>query len=137
VVAAVAEALGADLSDEGQRYQHREVLTGLFSPWFRSHTADEITAGLSAKSALWDRYRSFAEVVESPRVTANPLFTMVEQPRIGSYLAPGLPMSVDGAHIRPEAAPALGDDTAAVLGDRLGLSVEEIAALVESGTIAP
>lgn len=136
VVAAVAEALGADLSDEGQRYQHRDVLTGLFSPWFRSHTADEITAALSVKSVLWDRYRSFAEVVESPRVTDNPLFTTVEQPRIGSYPAPGLPMSVDGAHIRPRPAPAVGDDTAAVLGERLGLIAEEVAALVESGTVA-
>jgi len=136
VVAAVAEALGADLSDEGQRYQHREALTGLFAPWFRSHTADEITAALLAKSVLWDRYRSFAEVVESPRVTANPLFTTVVQPRIGSYPAPGLPMSVDGTHTRPRPAPALGDDTAAVLGERLGLSADEIAGLVESGTVA-
>jgi 2-methylfumaryl-CoA isomerase len=133
-VAAVAEALGADFNDEGQRYEHRAVLSGLFAPWFARHTAEEVSAALSNSSVLWDRYLDFAEVAQDPRVTANPLFTMLTQPRIGSYLAPGLPMSVDGEHIAAEPAPALGDDTAAVLTE-LGLSVDEIATLVESGTV--
>ena len=135
-VAAVAEAFGADFTDEGQRYEHREVLSGLFAPWFRSHTADEIAAALSGSSILWDRYQSFAEAAESPRVAANPLFARLEQPRIGSYLAPGLPMSVDGSHTVATPAPALGDDTAAVLAERLGMSAGEIADLIESGTVA-
>ncbi len=92
------EALGADFTDEGQRYQHRDVLTGLFAMWFPQHTADEVTAALSATSVLWERYRSFAEVAGDDRVTANPLFTALDQPRIGEYLAPGLPMSIDGAY---------------------------------------
>jgi len=133
-VAAVAEALGADFNDEGQRYEHRAVLSGLFAPWFKTHTADEVTTALAASSVLWDRYLDFAEVAEDPRVTANPLFTTLTQPRIGSYLAPGLPMSVDGAHVAAQPAPALGDDTAAVLTE-LGLSTDEIAKLVESGTV--
>ena len=135
-VAAVAEAFGADFADEGQRYEHREVLSGLFAPWFRSHTADEIAVALSGTSILWNRYQTFAEAAESPRVTANPLFAQLEQPRVGSHLAPGLPMSVDGTHTVPRPAPALGDDTAAVLSERLGMSAGEIAELVESGTVA-
>ncbi|HNF07395.1 MAG TPA: CoA transferase, partial [Mycobacterium sp.] len=104
-VAAVAEAFGADFTDEGQRYEHREVLSGLFAPWFRSHTADEIAVALSGTSILWNRYQTFAEAAESPRVTANPLFAQLEQPRVGSHLAPGLPMSVDGTHTVPRPAP--------------------------------
>ncbi|MCX2934429.1 CoA transferase [Mycobacterium sp. CVI_P3] len=135
-VAAVGEALDADFNDEGQRYEHRDVLSGLFATWFRCHTADEVTAALSSSSVLWDRYLSFAEVVEHPRVTANPLFTTLEQPRIGTYLAPGLPMSIDGVHCAPQPAPALGDDTAAVLAEHLGISEQEIAALIQSGAVA-
>lgn len=135
-VAAVAEALGADFTDEGQRYEHRDLLSGLFAAWFRGHTAEEVTAALAASSVLWDRYRSFAEVAEDPRVTANPLFAALDQPRIGTYLAPGLPMSVDGGHVAPRPAPALGDDTAAVLAERLGLNAQQIADLVESGSVA-
>ena len=69
---------------------------------------------------LWDRYQSFAEVADSPRVTENPLFAPLQQDRIGTYLAPGLPMSVDGAHIPAAAAPALGDDNLTVPADWLG-----------------
>lgn len=135
-VAALADTLGADFADEGERYRHREALTGVFTEWFSAHTGEEITAALKETSVLWDRYRSFAEAVTDERVTANPMFTALSQPRIGEYLAPGLPMSIDGSYPPAAPAPALGDDTAAVLGDWLGLTPEEISALTESGTVA-
>lgn len=135
-VAALAEALEADFSDEGQRYRHRDALSGLFRVWFTEHTAEQITEALSATSILWDRYRSFLDVVGEARVTANPLFTPLHQPRIGDYLAPGLPLSIDGSHPQALPAPTLGDDTAAVLAERLGLTPAEITGLLESHTIA-
>jgi 2-methylfumaryl-CoA isomerase len=135
-VAALAETLGADFADEGERFRHREALTGLFAEWFTAHTAEEITAALFATSVLWDRYRSFAEAVTEDRVTANPMFTPLNQPRIGEYLAPGLPMSIDGAYPPAVAAPAVGDDTVAVLSEWLGLNSDEVNRLVESGIVA-
>jgi 2-methylfumaryl-CoA isomerase len=134
-VAALAKTLDADFTDEGERYRHRESLSGLFTEWFAAHTAVEITAALSATSVLWERYRSFAEVVDDDRVRANPLFTPLQQPRIGEYLAPGLPLSINGDYPKAVAAPALGDDTAGVLAEWLGLSEDDIAALTESGTV--
>lgn len=119
-VAALAETLGADFSDEGQRYRHRDVLNELFADWFGAHTAAEISAALATTSVLWERYQSFTEVANSPRVTANPLFTLLQQDRIGRYPAPGLPMSVDGVHAPAAPAPALGQDNAAVPAEWLG-----------------
>src|ERR1700726_2061819 len=107
-VAALADTLGADFSDEGERFRHREALSGLFGEWFAAHTAEEIAAGLSATSVLWERYRTFAETITDERVTANPMFTSLDQPRIGQYLAPGLPIGIDGAYPPAVAAPALG-----------------------------
>ena len=79
-VSALAEALGADFGAEGDRYRYRDVLSGLFATWFADHTADEITAALSATTVLFERYRTFAQVAEDPRVTANPLFSRLHQP---------------------------------------------------------
>jgi 2-methylfumaryl-CoA isomerase len=135
-VAALAETLGADFTDEGQRYEHRDALFGLFNEWFSQHTAQEITDALSASSVLWDRYQTFAEAARGERVTANPMFTPIDQPRIGEYLAPGLPMSIGGVYPAADVAPALGDDTLAVLGDWLGLTSDEIARLTDAGTVA-
>lgn len=135
-VAALAESLGADFTDEGQRYQHRDAITGLFNEWFSSHTADEVTSALSATSVLWDRYRTFAEAASEPKVTANPMFTPLEQPRIGTYLAPGLPISIGGHYPPATASPALGDDTTGVLGEWLGMTADEVDQLIASGTVA-
>lgn len=135
-VAALAETLGADFADEGERYRHRDALTGLFAEWFSAHTAEEVASGLSGTSVLWDRYRTFAETATDKRVTANTMFSPLDQPRIGQYLAPGLPMSIGGTYPPAVAAPALGDDTAAVLSEWLGLSQDKIARLTESGTVA-
>ena len=134
-VAALGETLGADFTDEGDRYRHRDALTGLFTVWFTNHTGAEVAAALSATSVLWERYRSFSEVVTDAKVTENPLFTRLAQPRIGEYLAPGLPMSIDGTYPKAVPAPALGDDTADVLRG-LGLSADELEALVQAGTVA-
>ena len=77
------------------------------------------------------------------------MFTPLDQPRIGTYLAPGLPMSIGGQYLAPGlpieidgdyppavAAPALGDDTAAVLGEWLGMTTDEIGKLIDTGTVA-
>ena len=135
-VAALAESLGVDFSDEGERYRHRAALNALFADWFAGHTSVEVAAGLSATSVLWERYRTFAETAAGPGVTENPMFTELDQPRVGRYLAPGLPMSIDGVYPQAVPAPALGDDTAAVLSEWLALSGDEVAGLIRAGTVA-
>ncbi|MGE4363724.1 MULTISPECIES: CoA transferase [Mycolicibacterium] len=135
-VAALADSLGADFSDEGERYRHREALSGLFAEWFTSHTGAEVAAALSATSVLWERYQTFGETAADPRVTDNPLFTELDQPRVGRYLAAGLPLSINGAYPAAAPAPTLGDDTAAVLGDWLAMDRGRIDDLFGAGTVA-
>ncbi|WP_046319006.1 CoA transferase [Mycobacterium sp. UM_Kg1] len=136
VIAALAQARGIDFGDEGQRYRHRDLLTGLFSGWFAARPAAQVQAALAQTSLLWDRYRSFAEVAADERLRDNPMFTALDQPSVGQYLAAGLPASIDGAHPPAVAAPTLGADTAALLADRLGMSGEEINELCQSGAVA-
>jgi 2-methylfumaryl-CoA isomerase len=135
-VAALAQTVGADFTDEGERFQHSDALTGLFGEWFSAHTATEVAAALSASSVLWDRYQTFAEAAIDERVTANPMFTALDQPRVGAYLAAGLPMAIDGFYPPAAPAPALGDDTTAVLAEWLDMSPADIKRLEDSGTVA-
>ena len=135
-VAALAEALGVDFGVEGDRYRYRDVLSGLFAAWFADRTAEQVTAALSRTTVLFERYRTFAEVVEDPKVTDNPLFSRLHQPGVGEYLAAGLPAAFDGVHPTSEAAPALGADTADILTENLGLTAADIARLADTKTIA-
>jgi 2-methylfumaryl-CoA isomerase len=135
-VSGLAKSLGADFSDEGDRYRYRDVLSGLFATWFNDHTAQEITEALSATSVLFERYQTFAEAAVDKRVTANPLFSLLRQDGLGDYLAPGLPVAFDGSHPASQPAPALGADTADVLTERLGLSAADVARLTCAKTIA-
>ncbi|CAM4233279.1 Formyl-coenzyme A transferase [Mycobacterium basiliense] len=134
-VSALAGALGVDFHDEGDRYRYRDVLSGLFAVWFGAHTADEIDAALSATTVLFERYRTFAQVANGPKVTANALFSRLQQPGVGEYFAPALPAAFDGRHPTSAPAPALGGDTADVLTECLNLTSADIARLTTAQTI--
>jgi 2-methylfumaryl-CoA isomerase len=134
-VSALAESLKSDFADEGDRYRHRDVLTALFGSWFGRRTAREITDALSATTVLFERYRDFLEVARDDRLTANPLFSKLNQEGLGEYLAPGLPISFDGAHPPVTVAPTLGEHTREILAAGLGLDQAEITRLSSAGTI--
>lgn len=135
-VSALAEALNADFAAEGDRYRYRDVLSGLFGTWFTDHSADEISAALAGTTVLHERYRTFAEVADDAKVTANPLFSLLHQPGVGDYLAPAMPAAFDGVHPASAAAPALGADTTDVLAEYLGLTAADFARLASAKTIA-
>lgn len=135
-VSGLAESLGVDFSDEGDRYRYRDVLSGLFATWFNGHTAEEIAEALSGTAVLFERYQTFAQAAVDKRVTTNPLFSLLSQDGLGDYLAPGLPVAFDGSHPAGEPAPALGADTADVLIRRLGLSAADVARLIRAKTVA-
>jgi 2-methylfumaryl-CoA isomerase len=135
-VSALAEALHVDFGSEGDRYRYRGVLSGLFATWFADHSAEEVTAALSNTTVLFERYRTFAEVAADPKVTANPLFSRLHQPGVGDYFAPGMPAAFDGAHPASAPAPTLGQDTADVLAQHLGLTAADVARLTSAKTIA-
>lgn len=135
-VSALAESLGADFSDEGERYRYRDVLSGLFATWFAEHSAAEITEALLATSVLFERYRTFAQAAKDERVTANPLFALLHQDGLGEYLAPAMPAVLDDGYLASEQAPRLGGDTADLLTARLGLSAADITRLTSAKTIA-
>ena len=69
-------------------------------------------------------------------MTDNPLFTRLHQPGLGDYLAAGLPAAFDGTHPAPSPAPGLGQDTADVLAQYLGLTTADIERLTSDRTIA-
>ncbi len=136
---ALADERGLDLSDESHRWEVREELRALVTPWFESHTLEEIGDALTEAGILWSPFRTYTQMVqEDPHCsTSNPLFQTVEQLGIGAVLTPGSPLDF-GAAPRGEVAPApqLGENTDEILGDVLGLGAAQIGALHDRGVVA-
>ena len=117
-VVGLEEALQIDLDDEQVRYAYREVISSLLEPWFARHDLDGLTEALAGHRVLWSAYQSFEEAAED--LVDNPLFAELDQPGIGTHLAPGSPLVFDARRPAPQPAPAVGEHTHEVLADRLG-----------------
>jgi 2-methylfumaryl-CoA isomerase len=136
-VAALEQALGADFTRDGDRYEYREALAGLFQRWFARVDGAAAARALAGTSLLWAPYRSFGEVAAWLRTPAgsNPLMSVIDQPGIGAHLAPGLPLAFGGTSAPARPAPALGEHTRSVLAGELGRSAVAIDALLAAGTV--
>ena len=134
-VAALEKALGCNFSQDGDRFEYREVLAGLFQHWFARHDADTVAAALRKTSLLWSPYRSFVDLVrpDSP-IRRNPMLSVVHERGVGSYLAPGSPIRTEEA-VTPRPAPTLGEHTVDLLRSELMLDDDAISGLRRSGVI--
>jgi len=121
-----------DLWQAGNRYRARRKIAKILEPWFHARMLGEIREIFDKNRVSWSPYRTLRQVVEGdPECsTENPMFSMVEQPGIGTYLMPGSPLQF-GASPRLAAtrAPLLGEHTDEILATVLKLSDGEIANL--------
>ncbi len=116
--AALAEALGADFSSDGDRYRHRHVLAALMRPWFEARTLAEVTAVLAGSRVLWAPFRHFTDVVSDVREGAgSPVVMEVTEPGFGPTLATAGPVRRSGEDPAPARAPRLGQHTESVLSE--------------------
>ena len=105
---------------------------GVYSHW-------QMAQAFARSGVLWGPFQDFAELVRNdPRCSpANPLFADVEQPGIGRYPMPGLPLEFSAMpREATRAAPRLGEHTDQVLSEVLGLPDREIARLHDAGIAA-
>jgi len=138
-LAMLESLLDVDLSREGDRFKAREAISAVLAPWFRERTLTAIQQTFAGTGVCWGPYQTFRQMVEEdPRCsTQNPLFAMLDQPGIGSYLVPGSPLQFSGAErVAPRCAPRLGEHTDEVLSKILRLSDGEIGRLREKHVIA-
>ncbi|HZK92309.1 MAG TPA: CoA transferase [Stellaceae bacterium] len=138
-LAAIGPRLGVDLDTEAGRFAARDAIAAVVAPWCGARTLGEIEAAFAGSGVLWGPFQEFAELVRSdPRCsTANPLFSEIDQPGIGRYLAPGLPLDFGAAPRQPtRPAPRLGEHTDRILAEVLGLSAGEIGRLHDAGIAA-
>ncbi|MCC8989026.1 MAG: CoA transferase [Candidatus Contendobacter sp.] len=135
----LGEKLGLNLNHEGDRFKSRKEITALLEPWFRARKVDDFARPFNEAGVTWSVFRTFRQTLEqdpdcSPQ---HPMFHMMEQPGIGSYLTPGSPFEFSRCERQPpQPAAILGQHTDEILTGILGLSDAEISRLHEAKVVA-
>src|SRR5271166_1268795 len=91
----LAQKLGLNLGLEGDRFKARTGITEILKPWFAARRVEDFARSFNESGITWSVFRTFAQTIaEDPDCsTANPMFSVLEQPGIGSYLVPASPLS--------------------------------------------
>jgi 2-methylfumaryl-CoA isomerase len=126
------ERAGLDLQQAGNRYRVRREIAKILEPWFHARMISEVREIFDKNRVSWSPYRTLRQVVETdPECSIeNPMFSMVEQPEIGTYLMPASPLEFgESPRFAATRAPLLGEHTDEILSTVLELSDSEIANL--------
>lgn len=141
-VAALAQRLGLDLDAEGNRFRARAELAALVQPWFATRTLEQAAPVLDQHGVCWGRYQRIADMVrdiqghENAGQGANPMFSTVHQPGVGALLSPATPLEFSAVpRVPAQPAPVLGQHTAQVLHELLGMSQAEYGRLHDAGVV--
>lgn len=129
VFAALAQAFGVDLGDEGERFRFRETIESILRPWFAARDLATVGRVLDEARALWSPYRDLAEVVGVELADSASIVREIDQPGVGGMLSADAPWRWDDERAASTTAPELSADTDAVLGDSLGLTTRELGRL--------
>src|SRR5712671_3339915 len=138
-LAMIGPMMDVDLDTEAGRYEARDAVGALLARWSASRSLDEIRRAFAGTGVLWGHFQDFLQLVQDDQrcSEANPLFAAVDQPGVGRYLMPGLPLDFSAEPRQPpRPAPLLGEHTDAVLGEMLGLSSTEIGRLHDERIVA-
>jgi 2-methylfumaryl-CoA isomerase len=135
----LAQQSQRDLNEEGQRFEAREAIAALLSPWFAARTLAQVGEAFETHRVTWGPYRTVREAIaeDSDLSTDNPMFSEIDQPGIGRLLAPATPLDFSRVPRLPAMpAPRLGQHTDEILLSVLGLSSAEVGALHDAGVVA-
>lgn len=138
-VQALAAKTGLNLDLEGDRFKARKELGTLVQDWTGRHRYADVAAALTKQGACWGKYQSLTQLVTQDEACspANPMFSTIDQPGVGPYLAAGLPLNFSQMERMPvRMAPVLGQHTEEVLSQMLGTTQVQFGEMCERGLVS-
>ncbi len=137
-IAQLGARLGLDLALEGDRFNARHEIAALVAPWIARQPLADVAARFDRHGVCWGRYQTVSQLVQSDPgcSAANPMFSMVDQVGAGHLLTPAIPLDFSAvARVPAAAAPRLGEHTAQVLSELLGLDAAAFGRLHDRGVV--
>ena len=118
------------------RLQRQDELDELISDWTKHREAYEISRTLQEAGIPSSPVLRGPDVLQDPHYRARGTFVSVNHRQVGSKMYPGIAwkMSATPGQVRWP-SPTLGEHNHEIYGDLLGMTIKEITALEEQGTI--
>jgi 2-methylfumaryl-CoA isomerase len=138
-IALLESRLELDLRREGNRFRAREEIADLIGPWISARSLADVAGRFDKAGVCWSPYQNITQLIASSacKPDNNSMFSVVQQPGVGSILAPAIPLDCTVARRLPAApAPELGEHTEEVLCGLLGIGESEYARLHDRGIVA-
>ena len=124
-------------ADHTGRLEHQDELDDAISAWIAERDSDEVVRAFEEVHAAIAPIMSIDEIVLDPQFIARDTITEVDHPKLGPLQMQNvIPRLVETPGRIRWPGPELGSSNEAVLRDELGLTEEQIAALVEMGVVA-
>ena len=119
-----------------ERVAHVDELDGAVQAWIRTRDLDDVAAAFDEVGAALFPVYDVAQLLADPQVRARDSITTVDDEDLGPLRMQNVWFRLDRTpgHVR-FAGRRLGQDTDAVLADRLGYSAPQIAALRTAGVV--
>jgi formyl-CoA transferase len=119
-----------------QRVENRETLVPVLQARFERRTTQEWEDALLEAGIPCAPVNAIDQVFADPQVLAREMVVEMPHPKAGTVRVAGSPLKLSRTPVRlTEPPPLLGQHTADVLAERLGLGQEEIGELYEEGVI--
>jgi CoA:oxalate CoA-transferase len=119
-----------------ERGKYKDEVNAIVTEWTSAHTKNEIAAAARKHRIPVAPVRNVDEVMEDEHMHARGALERVEHPELGPVIMPTTPLRLHGAAVAAfKPSPRLGEHTAEVLGEMLGMGAAEIEALRAEGVV--
>ena len=117
------------------RIQREPQVDALIAEWTRRHTKHEAMRLLGAAGIPAGAVLDTKELQNDPDFERRGIMQTIQHPAHGAVKMPAWPVRHNGAPPKVAPAPLLGQHTAQVLGDWLGIGADEVAGLRKTGVV--
>jgi crotonobetainyl-CoA:carnitine CoA-transferase CaiB-like acyl-CoA transferase len=136
VLAKPSLATDARFATNRDRHQHRLALWAVLEEEFKARPAADWVAGLGAESVPVAVVNSLDQVVDDPQIRHRGMVTALSAPDGRHARVMGNPIAfADTPEVESRFPPRLGEDTAEVLRELLGLAAGEVEELARKGVV--
>lgn len=118
------------------RFAEREFINAKIEEILLTDTSENWLKRLREERVPCAPVNNFSEALNDPQVRSRNMVVSVERPGVGSVEMPGNPIKMSSSSTeRYTFPPSLGQDTSAVLSERLGFSPEYVESLRKNGVV--